>query len=614
MYKIAKTLYMATAAAAILLAGCDKTEPMAGVSGDSPVIGFGKPQTGNIDLYGKTGEVTVSFQVLKDGEVPCSAVVACMTQEQLNEYEPFYSALTEDCYTIDEAALAFQADETSKEIKVTFSEENMSRIMDMALSSAGRQVALALALESEDAEIDSEMGVIFWTVSVSGDRPFISFDGETSGESVFYKGQESSLSFGMTRIGDDSECSVDIVPVSDDVLAAYNPDYIAIPEDCYSCAGSIVFHSGENSREMTVTFTDENLDKIIELQNSNPGKQTVLAVSLESADAEISSDNGVIYWEVTARKIPFRFKSVSGIDNAMNALLGVDGLDKGDLQELPVITFTSDYGVAPDFDVVYRMDLAETYNRENSTSYSILPEGVIDFETVSAGDEVKVAFKVAGEIPDLTAHYIVPVEIKDKEFPIDFSGAGASIRDGVYYVVLSSVIDLSVDDLYSPCTADYDGLGLIACVDNSVVPESFWSSTWRYPVYKDALWHHFIQATFRQPLETAFRVNFWKRNYDPVRPTKVEFWVTADETASEDQSRWVLLDTVTDSEEGGIPGATGEFTPWESKSYVLSDYPELSGKNVRHFRFVFVTVQQGGTCGVDDSASCAIGELKFWGK
>lgn len=601
-------------AAAVLLVGCDKDEPLSGVADGTPVISFGKPQTGNIDLYGKTGDVTVSFQVLKDGNAPCKASVTCMTQEQLNEYEPFYSALTEDCYAIDGTSLSFLAEETSREIKVTFSEENMSRILDKALSSPGRMPALALALESDDAGIDREMGVVFWSVSVSGDRPFISFDGETSGESVFYIGQDASLSFGVARIGDDSECSVNVVPVSGDALSALDPGYLPIPGDLYGCDESIVFNSGENRKELTVTFTDENLGKIIELQESNPGKQPVFAVSLESGDAEISPYNGMICWKITARSIPFKFKSISGIDNAMNALLGAGNLDKGNLQDLPVITFTADYGVTPAFDAVYRKDLAEAYNNENNTSYSILPEGVIGFDTVSDGGEVTVSFKLESDIPDMAAHYLVPVEIKDKEFPIDFSGADASIRDGIYYVVLSSVIDLSVDDLYSPCTADYDGLGLYACVDNSVVPESFWSSTWRYPVYKDAVWHHFIQADFRQPLETAFRVNFWKRNYDPVRPTKVEFWVTADETVSEDQTRWVLLDTVTDSEEGGIPGATGEFTPWESESYVLSDYPELAGKNVRHFRFVFVTVQQGGTCGVDDSASCAIGELKFWGK
>lgn len=613
MYKIVKTLYI-IAAAAILAAGCDNKEPQADVTGDSPVIRFGQPQTSDINLYGKTGDVSVTFQVYKDGEVPCNAVVACMTQEQLNEYEPFYTALTEDCYTIENPGLSFLDDETSKEIKVTFSEENMSEIMNKAISSGGRQLALALALESDNADIDRETGVVFWTVTVSGDEPLICINGEPTGNSVFYVSLEASLSFGVTRIGDDSECSVDIVPVSDETLSAYNPDYIAIPEDCFTCQENLVFNTGENEKEITVTFSDDNLKKIIELQNSNPGRQPVFAVSLESGDAEINSDRGEIYWEITSREIPFKIKSISGINNAINALLGMENLDKGNLQDLPVITFSSNYGVTPNIEAVYRKDLAEEYNRTNNTSYSILPEGVIDLVTTVNMDEVKIHFKAEGEIADMTAHYLVPVEIKDKEYPIDFNGTEASFIDGIYYVVLSSVIDLSLDDLYSPCTADYDGLGLVALIDNSVVPGSFWSSTWRYPVYMDAVWHHFIQASFEQPLETAFRVNFWKRNYDPVRPTKVEFWVTTDETASEDQSRWVLLDTVTDSEEGGLPGATEEFTPWESEPYVLSDYPELAGKTVRHLRFVFVTVQQGGTCGVDESASCAIGELKFWGK
>lgn len=614
MYKTVKILSV-IATAAVLAAGCDKNEPLTDAAAGGSTVSFSQPQTGDIDLYGKTESVSVSFQVLKEGTSPCNVSVACMTQAQLNEYEPFYAAITEDCYTIDNSGLAFAADETSKEIKVTFTAENMSRIMDLALSSGGKQPALALALESEDADVDGQMGVVYWSVSLSGDKPVVSLKGETEGESVFYVTKEAALSFAVSRIGDGSECQVNIVPVSQEDMSAYNPDYVAIPQDCFTCPENVVFYSGEYDKEIPVTFSDENLGKIIELQNTNSGKQTVLAFSLESDNAEISSGMNTVYWKINAREIPFKLESISGIDNSMNALLDAGDLDKGNLQNLPVLTFavSPDYEEEPVLETVYRADLATQYNSENGTSYSVLPEGVIDFETAVDNDKVTVSFKTVGEIPDVTAHYLVPVEVKNSDFPINFTEVqNAGIIDGVYYVVLSSVVPLTVDDLWSPCSDETEG-NLYHLVDNSVVPESFWSSTW-HTQYMNDVWHHFVQADFEQPLETAFRVNFWKRNYDPVRPTKAEFWVTTDEEVSEDQSRWVLLDTVTDNEEGGLPGATGVFTPWESEAYVFSNYPELAGKQVRHFRFVFVTVQNGGTCGVDATASCAIGELKFWGK
>ena len=124
---------MVLAAATVLVAGCEDELPLVNTEESRPVLGFETAQTGDIDMYGKT-DGTVSFMIHKSGDGACSVNVTGMTQEQLNEYEPFYTPLTSDCYTVEVEGASLAADETSSEVKVSFSEDNISRMMDLAAS------------------------------------------------------------------------------------------------------------------------------------------------------------------------------------------------------------------------------------------------------------------------------------------------------------------------------------------------------------------------------------------------------------------------------------------------------------------------------------------------
>ncbi len=615
---------MVLAAATVLVAGCEDELPLVNTEESRPVLGFETAQTGDIDMYGKT-DGTVSFMIHKSGDGACSVNVTGMTQEQLNEYEPFYTPLTSDCYTVEVEDASLAADEMSSEVKVSFSEDNISRMMDLAASSGGRQLALALRIESEDADVDADRGVVYWTVTLTGDRPVIRFAGESEASLSFYEGKDVSTSFSVAKIGNAESCSVRVVPVSQEELSSYNSEYVALPSECYSYSGELNFLSDEFSRTLDVSFSAENLDMVYDLMTENEGRQIVLALALESEDAEIDADKDAAYRTVSVIKIPFTLESISGIDNAMNGLAGIDALDKGDLLNLPSLVFS----VADAYDgtfsltVKYRPDLAQRYNETNQTSYQILPEGVVGFdeETIEVGagqGSVEVPLKLIGEIPDITAGYLFPVEISS-EVPVDMESIGnVGIQENVYYVVLASEVKLTADNLYSPCTAPSHlggAGGGVAALVNNINGDDFWSSDWTAP-YQSKDWHHFIQVRFPQPLTEGIRVQYWNRPYDNPMPTVVEVWVTDKETVEERDSRdgWVMLGSY-NSNDGSL--SLSADLPWSFPSYIFSEIPELSGKKITYMRFCIVETRDSGGQGSKEvgygASSASLSELKVWG-
>ena len=624
---------IALAAATVLVAGCEKDKLQDNTVDAKPVLSFDGAVTGLVNLY-NVENPSVTFKVLKDGDGACSATVSVMTQAQLNEYDPDYMALSEGCYTLASGDIEFQSDEASTEITVSFTDENLAKMKEQAMSAGDKALAIGLRIQSEDADVDADKSEVYRTFSLTGDRTVVGFSSELSGTVEMHENKDASFTFSLYRIGD-AACSVRLVSMTQEQLAACDPSYIPVVADSYTVSSEeISFTAGETSKEVTVSITADGVAKIAQQLDDNNGKNVVFGFTIESDDAEIDQEQSELVRTVDYFDIPFALTSISGIDNGINNLFGIDALDKGDLLELPALTFSvSDkYSGTTSFIAKYRPDLVEQYNQTNNTSYQTLPEDVIGFETdpeevTSGTEQVTVSLKKTGEIPDIAGYYLFPVEITNSgDLEIDFETIGnSSIQDNIYYLVLGSEVKLTADNLYSPCTATQAAYGggaggeLPALVNNKS-GDDFWSSDWGN-VYQSKDWHHFIQVKFPQPLTEGIRVQYWNRPYLNPCPTEIEIWVTDKTTVEERDTRdgWILLGRYTMNNDG-LPVSAEAKDPWSTPSYLFSETEGLEDKSITYMRFCMVKSQDSGGHGEQElgygdyrANSASISELKVWG-
>lgn len=449
---------------------------------------------------------------------------------------------------------------------------------------------------------------------------------------VYDAGVPVTLTYKVLKGGSDPQapCSMEVVPMSQEELNTVNSSYTAVPRSYYNVDGTYHFEPGDPAKDVSVTFSAEGIKKMKSYSDdiAQDGKELVLGLKIESDDATVSSGSSVIYLRMNISEVMFKHEIV-GADNAMNNLIGFDDLDKCSLFDLPKIKFTllgTDNEWNSTFTVKYRKDLVEEYNKANNTSYSALDEGVITFESenveLPAGqnDTYISLVKGAGDIPDVTALYLFPVEVVNTNFSTDLeTSADDKLHNNIYYMVLSSEVSLSLNDLYSPCTATghggSDGQGLSALIDNNLV-DNFWSSNWDNS-YQSTDWHHFIQVHFTEPLTDAIRIQYWSRDYYKPNPTQIQIYVT-DKTSVEERDPkdgWVLLCDVNMTDDG-LP--VDVFDTWSTKSFDFSEIPDLNGKSVTYMRFCMVTTRDNNDNVPKEvgfgSSSASITELKVWGK
>lgn len=608
-------------AAAVMAVACEDGDPQGNAAGEArTVLTFKETQKDVINLY-NVQDPSYTFTVLKEGPGACLATVAGMTQEQLNEYDPTYTALTPECYTLDAGELVFQEDETSREVSVSFSDENIANIRTLASASGGRPVAFALAIGSEDADTDPDASVVYREIIFTGDKPLVGFAGEKEDEIEMIDGKDLSVSFSVYRLGASSVCSARVVPVSQDELSAYNPEYVSVPSECYSFEENVTFSEGEMSKEVTVHFTADAASEI--MTAAEEGKKPVLALALESDNADVDPDNGTVY-----RTVNIRFAMTAEMGNLVNIACDDDGdkdiiaaqIRMAEVDNLPQFTFSLPQGVQSGttsvFTVKYRSDLAEKYNTDHHTFYDVLPEGDWVVPESAQMPEGENSFTLTLRLnPEMSVRdngfgqYIFPLEISNDVFDIE--------GDNVFYVVLNDEVDLTADDLWSPCSVEElpgdggRGIGLKGLLDNSVSGNdaSFWSSTW-FVEYRNENWHHFVQVNFEESLTRGLHLQYWGRDYTQPNPREIEIWATDQDNPDEYSNEgWTMLGRADESD--GLPTAVGVGT-WSSPAYDFSTYPELAGKEIKHLRFVVVR-NEAGVLGQGGTQCTSFAELKIFG-
>ena len=442
-----------------------------------------------------------------------------------------------------------------------------------------------------------------------------------------------TVSFKVLKGGSDPEspCSMKVSSIPQEELSGYSQAYIAVPKSYYTVDGTFDFQPGEPSKDVSVTFSAEGIAKMKTYceEVTAAGNQLVLGIRIESEDATVNSNKSELFRIIDVTDPMFEH-SVVGADNSINNLLGFDALDKCNLYDLPRLLFSlqgTENQWNSEFTVKYRKDLAERYNQTNGTSYSILDEGVIGFESetvqLAPGEnELSISLvKGTGAIPDATRLYLFPVEVVNSRFGTDLTtNEDDELNNNVIYLVLGSEVKLNVSDLYSPCTAtghgSSDGGGLASLINNTL-GDDFWSSNWDNS-YQSKDWHHFIQVRFTEPLTEGVRVQYWNRPDLNPCPTEIEIWVTDKASVEERDSKdgWVLLGSYNMTDDG-LPVSADPEDPWSSPSYLFSGTEGLEGKSITYMRFCMVKSQDSGGNGEQEvgygASSVSISELKVWG-
>lgn len=471
------------------------------------------------------------------------------------------------------------------------------------------------------------------TMATEAYHKVLSFqDSQNQDITIYDSGEPVTLTFRVLKGGSDPDdpCSMNVVPLSQEQLNSVNSSYTAVPRSYYTIEGRYDFEAGDKAKDVNVSISADGIRKMRTYAEeiSQEGRELVLGLKIESDDATVYSGKEVIYLRFDISTVMFGHEII-GADNAMNNLPDFDELDKCSLFDLPKIRFTllgTENQWNSTFTVKYRKDLVEEYNNRYKTSYSALDEGVVSFGSeevqVNPGenDAYVTLVKGTGEIPDVTAMYLFPIEIHNSNFSTDLAtSADDFLHNNIYYLVLSSEVSVNLNDLYSPCSATghgaSDGQGLSALIDNNLI-DNFWSSNWDNS-YQSKDWHHFIQVRFNEPLTDAMRVQYWSREYTKPNPYQIQIYVTDKSEVEERDSKdgWILLCDV-NGDDDGLP--VDSMDSWSTMAFDFSGIPELEGKDIRYMRFCIVQTRDNNDFVPKEvgygSSSASITELKVWGK
>lgn len=471
------------------------------------------------------------------------------------------------------------------------------------------------------------------TMATDAYHKVLSFkDSQNQDITIYDSGEPVMLTFRVLKGGSDPDnpCSMNVVPLSQEELSSVNSSYTAVPRSYYTIDGKYDFEAGDKAKDVNISISAESIKKMKTYADciSQEGRELVLGLRIESDDATVYSGKDVIYLRFDVSSVMFSHE-VIGSDNAMNNLPDFDDLDKCSLFDLPQIRFSllgTENQWNSTFKVKYRKDLVEEYNKAYRTSYSALDEGVVSFEseevsvTPGVNDAYVTLVRGTGEIPDVTAMYLFPIEVTNSNVITDLAtSADDLLHNNICYIVLSSEVSVNLNDLYSPCSATghgaSDGQGLSALIDNNLI-DNFWSSNWDNS-YQSQEWHHFIQVRFTEPLTDAMRVQYWSRDYTKPNPYQIQIYVTDKSEVTENDSKdgWILLCDV-NGDDDGLP--VDVMDSWSTGTFGFSGIPELEGKNIRYMRFCIVQTRDNNDFVPKEvgygSSSASITELKVWGR
>lgn len=454
----------------------------------------------------------------------------------------------------------------------------------------------------------------------------LSFAGMQLDEATLYiTGSENYLPVKVLKGGSDPSLSsyAWLEPLTNDELKDYGTQYQIIPEGLYSIEGNIEFAPEQESCEVNVIFSGDQTEKLLQFSESLPdGVQPCIAMRLVPGEGtSVYSDKSVVIRTIEITE-PYMVASCPAEIPFLSGLPSYTMLPTAGMSSLPVISLSLAGNLENRWDIKctarYRKDLVDEYNKKNGTSYQALEEGVVTLDseiTVAPGTgTAEFRLKKASE-PDGAGMYLYPIEFATDKFAID----GLS-KDNIIYLLLTSEVRMGEDNVTSPATADYDGIGISGLFDNT---SSFWHTTYNdgeidgqvYDYYEDETFGHYFDIRLDTPITHAFRFDYWIRTgYDPWRsaPSKLNIYYSdADVPASAED--WTLITTLT-REEDSLP-YLGQGDRYSSGIFNLADF-EI--EQIRHIRFSVTEVLGGDNYnevivpGIYPGHIC-LSEFKMWG-
>lgn len=454
----------------------------------------------------------------------------------------------------------------------------------------------------------------------------LSFAGMQLDEATLYiTGNENHIPVKVLKGGSDPSLSsyAWLEPLTNDELKDYGTQYQIIPEGLYTIERNIEFTPDQKAKEVNVVFSGDQTVKLQKFCESLPdGVMPCIAMRLVPGEGtSVYSDKSVVIRTIEITE-PYMVASCSAEIPFISGLSSYTMLPVAGLSDLPSISLTLAGNLENSWSIKctakYRKDLVAEYNEKNGTSYQALEEGVVTLDseiTLAPGSGTAEFLLKKTSEPEGAGLYLYPIEFTTDKFSID----GLN-KDNILYLLLTSEVRMGEDNVSSPATADYDGIGISGLFDNT---SSFWHTTYQdgeidgqvYDYYEDEIFGHYFDIRLDTPITHAFRFDYWIRTgYDPWRsaPSKLNiYYSNAEDPGSAED--WTLIRTLT-REEDSLP-YLDHGDRYSSGIFNLSDF---GIEQIRHIRFSATEVLSGDNYdevvipGVCPGHIC-LSEFKMWG-
>ncbi|MCM1150996.1 MAG: DUF1735 domain-containing protein [Alistipes sp.] len=538
------------------------------------VVNVQDDTNGQMRIYDTGLDQVREFTVLRGGSDPSKRIDARavpMTEEELASYGADYVLLPADCYALD-GGIEMPAGKDSQTIRVSFAAAQITKIREMnAALEAPKSYCLALELESDNALVFDGKSVIVRRLDVM--LPQIGFAEAGEQQKKLYDAkQDVNFDFAVVRGESDLEQPIAsrLVPMTEEELAAVNPDYMVIPAAHYTLSASdILIPAGETELPLSVGFSGEQISAIRTLAEAQR-KQACLALRIASDNVATSEAKGELLYVMDVTQPVLRFELVSGAephpfrpwwwdnrhdDGSWNLTYPdymtpcTDCWGGGVTFRLKMpegirntwtikCKFANDPSLVEAYNAIEEVMGPDTYGgiqnwRKRATDYAALPAAAdlafFDADgnpaaeiTMEPGtDEVLVTYKRNTSSFDGAGLYLCPIVATTDLFPVD----------GEQYVLFQDEIGLSDKTLWEPCEA---GEGTLSVLYDGNRWGGAWQTKWN-PGYCDKTYGQYFQiniASYQPSHAIRFALwangdNEWHWN-EATAPREMKVFITSD--------------------------------------------------------------------------------------